>query len=205
MDLREILAIAGAPGLYKYVAQGKGGIIVEALADGKRTLVNGSARVSALGDIAMFTFAEEVALNDVFTTIYKNQNGNKVEITGKSSPAELADFMTMALPNYDTDRVHNSDIKKLAQWYNILVGAGMTDFSIEEDEESAETPANAVAEASDKNDEQASTEEKAAPKKRKTATKTATPKATDAAVKSAPKASGAKVANKTATVRKSGK
>ena len=62
MELKEILAISGAPGLYKYVAQGKGGIIVESLADGRRTMVGGTTKVSALGDIAVFTRTSEVAL-----------------------------------------------------------------------------------------------------------------------------------------------
>jgi len=29
-----------------------------------------------------------------------------------------------SLPNYDTERVYSSDIKKLAQWYNVLHKAG---------------------------------------------------------------------------------
>jgi dephospho-CoA kinase len=41
------------------------------------------------------------------------------------------------LPDFDRDRVHNSDIKKLIQWYNILINAGITEFVSEENEEEA--------------------------------------------------------------------
>ena len=39
------------------------------------------------------------------------------------------------LENWDQDRVHNSDIKKVITWYNILVGAGITEFTTKEEEE----------------------------------------------------------------------
>jgi hypothetical protein len=32
--------------------------------------------------------------------------------------------MAEVLPNYDVERVYDSDIKKLVQWYNILQKAG---------------------------------------------------------------------------------
>ena len=32
--------------------------------------------------------------------------------------------MAEVLPNYDVERVYDSDIKKLLQWYNILQKAG---------------------------------------------------------------------------------
>lgn len=138
MNLREILAISGASGLYKYVAQSKSGIIVESLTDGKRTMANASAKVSALGDIAVFTDAEEIPLGDLFQNVYDLKGGEVVALNGKSTPAELQAFMEEVLPNYDRDRVHNSDIKKIAAWYNILIGAGMTDFKVEEEQEEQE-------------------------------------------------------------------
>lgn len=144
MELKEILAISGAPGLYKYVAQGKGGIIVESLADGRRTMVGGATKVSALGDIAVFTQTAEVALGEVLQSVYDKNAGKPVALASKAAPEELKAFMVSVLPDYDTDRVHNSDIKKIAQWYNVLVAAGMTSFKAAEEEaagEGAEVPA----------------------------------------------------------------
>lgn len=145
MELKEILAISGAPGLYKYIAQGKGGIIVEALADGRRTMVGGTTKVSALGDIAVFTQTSEVPLGDVFQSVYDHHAGKPVALTSKSSPEELKDFMGAVLPDYDTERVHNSDIKKIAQWYNALISAGMTAFKANDETEAAASEETTVA------------------------------------------------------------
>ncbi len=138
IKLSEILAISGSAGLYKYVAQSKGGIIVESLdASKRRQNVSGSAKVSSLGDIAIFTNSSEVSLGEVFESVYKEFEGGAVAITSKSTPADLAAFMVKVLPDYDTDRVHNSDIKKLAQWYNLLISVGFTTF-VESEEEGEE-------------------------------------------------------------------
>lgn len=141
MNLKEILSISGTPGLYRYVAQSKGGIIVESLdVTHRRMVVSGSAKVSALGDIAIFTHSEEVALGEVFEKIRVKFNAKPVDITSKSTPAELVAFIEGVLPEFDRERVHNSDIKKLAQWYNTLIAAGVESF-VEKEEEATETPA----------------------------------------------------------------
>lgn len=191
MNLKEILSITGQAGLFKYVAQGKGGIIVEALApDAKRQMVSGSAKVSALGDIAIFTDKDEVALADIFETIFKNSGGKAVDITGKSTPDELHAFMSAALASYDRERVHNSDIKKLASWYNILVAAGVTTFK-EEDKE-AEAAATATGAGAEK------------PVAKTTAARRATSTAAGAAAGKAKVSSKPKVtATKGTTARKS--
>lgn len=157
MNLKEILAISGTPGLFRYVAQSKGGIIVETLDESRRRqIVSGSAKVSALGDIAIFTRSEEVSLGEVFEKIRVVNNGKEVAITGKSTPAELIAFLEAALPDFDRERVHNSDIKKLAQWYNILIAAGVESFDEKEEE---------VAEVAATTDKPAAAIKAAAPKK----------------------------------------
>lgn len=120
MDLKDILAISGKGGLFKFVSQGRNGIIVESFDDKKRTVIHSSAKVSALEDIAIFTETEEVALADVFDKIFKLKNGDPV-LSHKSSSDELKAFMEELLPDYDRDRVYVSDMKKLVQWYNLLL------------------------------------------------------------------------------------
>ena len=46
----------------------------------------------------------------------------------KASAKELQNYFAEVLPDFDRDRVHTSDIKKLLQWYEILVKAGITNF-----------------------------------------------------------------------------
>lgn len=198
MELNEILAITGAPGLYKYVAQGKGGVIVESLADGRRTMVGGSAKVSALGDIAIFTDENEKPLGEIFQQIFDQNGGKEADLNHKTaSPDELRTFMVAVLPNYDQDRVHNSDIKKLIQWYNILVKAGMTSF-LPKEESAAE--AEAVAEETEVATE--STAKKVA-KPKATASSVAAATKKTAVKQAAPKAAGSKAAaSRSTTARK---
>ncbi len=133
MELREILAISGQPGLYKYIAQSRTGVIVESLLDGKRMNTSATSRVSALTEISMFTEGEDIALAEVFTRMYAH-TGGKQGISPKSSNDELKAFFAAVLPEYDRERVHVSDIKKAVAWFNTLVEAGFTEFNLPEEE-----------------------------------------------------------------------
>ena len=132
-----ILAISGKPGLYKLVSRAKNSLIVEALDDThKRIPAFGTDRITSLGDIAMFTETEDIALYKVLNAIKELEGGKAASINyKKASGKELQDYFTKVLPEWDRDRVHNSDIKKLLQWYNILIAADIKDF----DEELAPT------------------------------------------------------------------
>ncbi|MBW8359910.1 MAG: DUF5606 domain-containing protein [Weeksellaceae bacterium] len=138
MELEKIISISGKPGLYKLVSQLKNGFIIEDVTTKKKVSIGNSSQVSLLDNIAMFTFDKEVALFEVFENIGK-ANGFTPTISHKSTDAELRTFMDTALPNYDTDRVYLSDIKKLVQWYNILHTAGfITSESFIKPEENAD-------------------------------------------------------------------
>ncbi|MCL2561996.1 MAG: DUF5606 domain-containing protein [Rikenellaceae bacterium] len=146
MELKDILAVSGQPGLFKYVAKSTNGIIVESLTDGRRTNFSAASRVSALAEIAIFTDTEELPLWRVFDALWKN-TGGRPSIDPKSSPDALRAKMAEIAPEYDRERVHVSDMKKLFAWYNALVAAGMTDFTIKEEEEQTEGEAQKEAAA----------------------------------------------------------
>lgn len=129
MELKEILAISGQPGLYKFVAQSARGVIVESLLDGRRMNASANAKMSALTEISMFTEGEDIALAEVFTKIYAHAEG-KEAISPKESPEKLKAAFAEVLPEYDRERVHVSDIKKCFAWYNTLVKAGFTEFKL---------------------------------------------------------------------------
>ncbi len=131
MDFKKILAISGKPGLFKMITETKTGVVVESLIDGKRFTAFAHQRISALEEISIFTEGEDMPLKDVMKAIYKKQNGEKA-INHKSSAADLIEFFTDAVPEYDAGRVYTSDIKKIIQWYNILHDKEMLDFSEEE-------------------------------------------------------------------------
>ena len=128
-----ILAISGKPGLYKLVSCGNNSLIVEALdATHKRMPAFGNYRITSLADIAMFTETDDVPLMTILASLRDLEGGKESSLNyKKASPAELHEYFTKVLPEWDRDRVHNSDIKKLIQWYNILVKAGVTDFEEE--------------------------------------------------------------------------
>lgn len=123
MQLEKIISISGKPGLFKLVSQLRNGFIIEDVTSKKKISIGNSSQVSLLDNISMYTFDKEVLLFDVFENIAKEYNYEQV-LSHKSVDAELREFMLKALPNYDTERVYISDIKKLAQWYNILQKAG---------------------------------------------------------------------------------
>ncbi|WP_295937611.1 DUF5606 domain-containing protein [uncultured Alistipes sp.] len=134
MELKEILAISGQPGLFKYIAQSSNGVIVESLLDGKRMNASAAAKVSSLTEISMYTEGDDVALADVFTRIYEH-TGGKEAVSHKESPEKLKAAFAEVLPEYDRERVHVSDIKKCFAWYNTLVNAGFTEFQLPGDEQ----------------------------------------------------------------------
>lgn len=132
--LKTVLSVAGKPGLYKLVSSGRNMLIVEALdASKKRMPIHGIDKVVALGDIAMYTDDEEVPLWQVLESVKTKCEGAACAVDyKKASNEELADFFAEVLPNYDRDRVYMSHVRKLIQWYNILVEAGLTNFTPEE-------------------------------------------------------------------------
>ena len=135
-----ILAISGKPGLYKLVSRGKMNLIVESLdASHKRIPAFAADRVTSLTDIAMYTYEEDVPLMKVLSSLRDKEEGKVASIDyKKASGAELQEYFATVLPDFDRERVQNSHIKKLIQWYNILVEAGITDFEDPEAEESNE-------------------------------------------------------------------
>ena len=128
-----ILAISGKPGLYKLVTRAKNSLIVEAL-DGthKRMPAFATDRITSLADVAMFTETEDVPLMKVLASMRDLEGGKKSSVDFRKAGAdELHEYFTKVLPNWDQERVQNSHIKKLIQWYDILIGAGITDFEEE--------------------------------------------------------------------------
>ena len=126
--LRRILSIAGRPGLFKLASQGKNMLIVEELASGKKTPEYAKEKIISLNDIAIYTDEGEVSLASVFDSIKKKENGAATSVKPSNDAEQMRAYFGEVLPNFDRSRVHVSDIKKIMVWYNLLVGANMTDF-----------------------------------------------------------------------------
>jgi hypothetical protein len=128
MSLEKVLSIAGKPGLYKLIAQTRGGFVAESLLDKKRLSVNVRQNVSVLSEIAIYTLTEEVPLKKVFESIKKKENGQQTSVKAKESKDKLEEYFFEILPDYDEERVYVSDIKKVIQWYNLLQEHNMLDL-----------------------------------------------------------------------------
>lgn len=147
MVLKDFLAITGEQGLFRFLAQGKNSIIVEHLESGKRSNAHGTSKVSSLEDIAIFTEKEDVPLSKVFDLIYEKHDGGPA-IDSKSDNNALSNWFGEVLPDYSKNKVYASDIRKIAQWYNILQKLNLLVKEPEGETKEAEQPEN-VAEPSE--------------------------------------------------------
>lgn len=146
--INRILSIAGRPGLYRLVNQGKNMLIVESLADGKRFPAYARDKVISLADVSMYTTEGDEPLANVLESVKEVTGGAPVDIKNLEKEGKLRSFFAEVLPNFDDDRVYTNDIKKLFMWYNQLIAAGVTEFK---DNEIAEDQAAEAAEAADEN------------------------------------------------------
>ncbi len=140
--IQGILSIAGKPGLYKLINSGRGSLIVEQLGTGKRMPVSQRDRVISLADVAMYTDGDDVPLSKVLASLKEVAGGEAVDLKAFDEGG-LRDFFGKVLPDFDRERVHLSDIRKLLSWYNQLIAAGVTDFTDPEPQEAEYAPAAA--------------------------------------------------------------
>jgi len=148
MVLKDIMAISGQPGLYRFIAQGKNAIIVEHLETKVRSSAFSSARVSSLEEISVFTTEEDMPLGKVLDKIFEKENGGPA-IDYKSDPERLKSWFEEVLPEYNRDKVYVSDIKKIAQWYNMFLKMNLLIKEEVKDEVEAEVKAEAKEEVKD--------------------------------------------------------
>lgn len=157
--LKDLMAISGHGGLFRFISQGRNGIIVESIETGKRMNAFATMKVSALEDIAVYTEDEEIQLEEVIAAIHKYENG-KETISPKSTPDELKDYFGAVLPEYDRERVYVSDIKKILSWYNLL-----HKYDLIEIPQAKKKSSDSMEGAESAEDSRAAAPEKGAPKK----------------------------------------
>ncbi|MBR4229325.1 MAG: DUF5606 domain-containing protein [Bacteroidales bacterium] len=136
MDLTNILVISGKPDLSELVSQTKGGAIVKNLVSGQKYPVFKNDRISSLGEIRLFTDSDERPLSEVYTAVYNHLGAKPTAFDPKKADSkEMFALLEAVLPDYDRERVHASDVKKLFSWYNILLAAGKLEPEPEEAQE----------------------------------------------------------------------
>ncbi len=124
MDLSEIVAIPGMPGLFKITARRNDGLIVTSLLDDKTQFVSGRNNLfSTLDNITIYTNEDPIALKEVLASIKKDGTA----VPDAKDEKVLKAWMEKVLPAYDKEKVHVSDMRKLAKWYSILNGKNLID------------------------------------------------------------------------------
>ena len=136
-DLSKILSITGQSGLYRYIAHSRGGVIAENLTTGKRTCFSLSSRITTLADISIYTREGELRLREVFKKIETALEGAQAP-SSKADAEQVKAVFEKAVPDYDGERFYLSHMKKVVDWYNLLLKYASLDFVTEEDAESAE-------------------------------------------------------------------
>jgi len=136
MEFEKIIAVSGKPGLFQIISQSKNAVIAESLLDNKRVAINASSNISLLDNIAIYSYEGDVKLATIFKTMFEKEGG-KETISHKSSNQEVLSYFLEVLPDFDEDRVYASNIKKVIQWYNLLVKSGMDLSKIKDEEEEA--------------------------------------------------------------------
>lgn len=132
MNLEGIISVSGKPGLFKVISRKKTGLVVESISDGKKLNIFALDKVSALEDISIYTYDDDIPLTEVYAKLFSIEEGKK-SVDHKDAPEVLKNKMVEILEDYDQERVYHSDLKKLFQWYNMLISAGL--LKAEEKEE----------------------------------------------------------------------
>ena len=136
-DLSKILSITGQSGLYRYIAHARGGVIAESLVTGKKSCFSLSSRMTTLADISIYTRDGELRLSEVFKKIETSLEGAEAP-SSKADPEQIRAVFEKAVPDYDSDRFYLSHMKKVVDWYNLLLKYASLDFVTEEEQEQAE-------------------------------------------------------------------
>lgn len=139
--LKTILSVSGRSGLFRLVNQGKNMLIVESLQNGKRGPVYAHDKVVSLGDIAIYTYNEEVPLSNIFESIKEKNEGKAVDVKALGGDNKVREYFATILPEFDEERVYTNDIKKVFSWYNQLIAAGFEKFVEEPEAEATEEKA----------------------------------------------------------------
>ena len=134
MKLDKYIAVSGLPGLYELVNTRNNGLLISDLDTGKRRFVSTRKhQFTPLGTIAIYTFDDATELKLIFKKIAElSENNPPIELT--ESSADIRAYFETILSDYDPDRVHVSDIKKVIKWYNFLNDRQLLTFESDEEE-----------------------------------------------------------------------
>ena len=121
MKLDEVISISSRQGLFKILSKTRYGFIAQSLIDNKKISTKINDQINILNEIQVFGNNEKKPLEEIFKSIFINENGLQTKITHKSSKNDLMNYFYLIFDNYDKERVYPNDVKKIIKWYNLLL------------------------------------------------------------------------------------
>ena len=138
-NLDKVLTIASKPGLFRMVAQTRTGVIATSLTDQKKIVTNVGQQINVLSEIRVFGLKDEMPLSDIFERMFQLEKGEPARVKPKASKEELESYFFEVFQDYDEDRVYASDIKKIIQWYNLLLDLNELKFDLPKEDKPSDT------------------------------------------------------------------
>jgi len=123
MNYQEIVTISGKGGLFRVVNQKSNGVIVTALESGQSEFISlRQHALSYLDTTAVFVKNSEtdsIEIIKVFQQMQQKEAEHKV-IDSNADTKTITAYFKSVVPDYDEEKVHISDMKKILKWYAIL-------------------------------------------------------------------------------------
>lgn len=123
MNIKNIVAVSGLPGLFKLVATKSNGLLVADVDTGKAKFCSvRQHQFTPMETVAIYTDEDTIEIAKVFQTMLDH---NDLAVPNPNAPhKELQNYFEIIIPNYDRDKVFHSDMKKVIKWYNFLNSRG---------------------------------------------------------------------------------
>lgn len=136
MNLDKLVAVSGMSGVYRMSANRSNGLIVEEIPTGKLKFASvRKHQFTPLESIGIYTDdGDTAALKEVFGKMLEHVSDHP-PVDPSSDTQVLFEYFAKVLPNFDRDRVHAGDVKKVIRWFSFLHEHGLTQAT----EEVAET------------------------------------------------------------------
>jgi len=120
MNIKNIVAVSGLPGLYKLVATKSNGLLVSDPDSGKTRFCSvRQHQFTPMETVAIYTDSDTVEIGKVFQNMLDQQASHPVP-SPQADHKVLQAYFTVIIPDYDRDRVFHSDMKKVIKWFTFL-------------------------------------------------------------------------------------
>jgi len=135
MNLKDILAISGTPGLFRLINSRSNGLLAGDLDTSKTKFFSmRKHQFTPMETVAIYTMSDTIELKVIFERMLDQIEENPPAST-KDSSEKIEDYFASIVPDYDEDRVYISDMKKVIKWFNILNERGYLTAEPDSEEE----------------------------------------------------------------------